>query len=335
MKKIVFVLLLCGTCCNAFAISSSQLVSCTAGTLQTACSQYQSTYCNGQAITCGTVVLDGTTYTNKCKCLSCASGTSLPSSTAPHCVCNTCTSNRTTDTSTHLVTVKYTSSSTTQCFSDITSTAPTTLASFCSRKAATYECASGYGSFTTPKSTTTCYSCDAQLISTDNGDSFSAGTYSPTNAVYISNGKYYFKSWNANSWAGPTSAPKEVSPTTLCGACASDCWYVSPILLKYGTAYYGIILNGCPLRYATTSCSATATGCANAVKSKLYASCVCNSKYYGTTADACGACPEDESGLQTSAVGAQTATQCYIPAEQSISDATGEFTYESSCYYSS
>jgi len=118
------------------------------------------------------------------------------------------------------------------------------------------------------------------------------------------------------------------------------------MLYDTGSNCYGIILNGCSAKYATTGCSATAAGgaavnlaCLNTVAKG--GGCVCNTGYYGDpstnnnpVAASCKKCPEDASGLQTSATGATAVSQCYIPTGKTISDDTGEFQYDSACYYS-
>ncbi len=323
---------------NVFAISSSGLVSCTTGTVSTACAAYATTYCGGGATTCGTVVLDGISYSNKCRCLACGgTGLTIPSSTAPHCVCSdsACTKNSRINSSTHLSTVSYSSTSTASCFSSVTATSPTTLKSFCAAKVTAYECASGYGSISKPTSSTQCYACDTAAHSTDSGATFSSGNSPCTaaNAIYTSGSKKYYKAWNANSWTGATRAPTALPSTANCGTCASDCWYVSPVTLQSGSNCYGVILYGCPLKYATTSCNGT--GCGNATKSSSTGKCVCKSGYYGTAANSCNACPVDSvTGKQTSSAGATQKSQCYVPSAQTVSDGTGTYSFVSPCYYS-
>lgn len=59
----------------------------------------------------------------------------------------------------------------------------------------------------------------------------------------------------------------------------------------------------------------------------------CESGYYGTPLNASSGCTKCPSP-GTSAQGATSITQCYIPANTSLSDTTGSYTYTSDCYYS-
>lgn len=345
MKKLFIILVLCMYADFAFGFSSTDFVACTLNSFGGECDDYAKTYCGGATAGCGSVKLNGTSYTNStskkgyCYCIACGGNTVQPSGTNAYCECNinNCTQSVSTNSSSHLQTITYGGgSSSTNCFNP-KSGGSTSEAYFCSGQGKGYKCAPGYGSWYSPTSTTKCYSCDAKGYASSYGGTISSNTgcsasNSYAGAVYAIGAKYYYKAWDARyvSSYQPTSAPSSVALSN-CGACASDCFYVSPISVKYNDTCYGVILRGCEVQYGTKSCSTSVSGCAHAVHD--VGKCVCGAGYYGTAADACNECPADPSGLQTSDKGATTATQCYIPAGASFTDNTGTYHFGEACYY--
>ncbi|MBQ8293850.1 MAG: hypothetical protein IJX89_00490 [Alphaproteobacteria bacterium] len=59
----------------------------------------------------------------------------------------------------------------------------------------------------------------------------------------------------------------------------------------------------------------------------------CRAGYYGD-GTTCTRCPSSGGVYGTSAAGSTAITSCYIPANSSMSDTTGTYTFTSNCYYS-
>ena len=314
-------------------------VSCTASTVSTACATFATQACSGGSVNCGSFTYSGTTYTNKCYCVSCGSGitTQLRSTDGKilgcGCAKSNCTSSNSTNSSTHLVTTSYSSSSSVNCLTSITASGPTTLSTYCSGLAKTYSCASGYGATATSiTSTTKCYSCTGGLFFSTLSSTATPVTFTGTNCMTSTNliGNSMFKAGNLNT-GSYTGSPVGVS-SSYCTPCTSTCYYASKNVTQDSNGNcIGIILKGCPNTYGSTACSTSGTGCTYAVKSGT--SCVCKAGYYGTAANACSSCPTHSTGKQTSATGSDAVTDCYLPSGTSTSDSTGEYDAEASCPY--
>ncbi len=316
--------------------------SCTASTVNTACKDFATRACAGGAVNCGSFTYNGTTYSNKCYCVSCGNGVTTQFKSTDGkimgCGCSKslCTASNSTNSSTHLVTTSYSSSKSLYCFRAIGDVTPTAVGSYCSSLSKSYSCASGYGALASPTSTTTCYSCTGNLY-------FGTGTPSSTPTAFSGtqcNPTTYqldtrqWKAYNANSWSGATAAPKSVA-TSYCSPCASDCWYSSGNVISYGSTCAGIILYGCPVTYGTSSCSTSASGCANATKSGV--KCVCKAGYYGSAANSCSSCPTvsdtkvSGTGV-TSSAGTTSVTGCCIASGSVYKDSVGHtYDYTGNC----
>lgn len=62
----------------------------------------------------------------------------------------------------------------------------------------------------------------------------------------------------------------------------------------------------------------------------------CDSGYYGHSSDGetgCSPCPEQDGKRGTSSPGSAAVTGCYFPANSKGTDATGDFSFVSACYY--
>lgn len=130
-------------------------------------------------------------------------------------------------------------------------------------------------------------------------------------------------SWSATNTAG---IQQKVTRTCQCGYCAAVTQY------QCASGYYGTATSasaGC------TVCPAHAT-CAGG----NYSTFKCTAGYYKHASDAtsCSTCPGLNVGgltvLGTSATGATSVTQCYIPDWEEICDDTGCFEFDEDCYYS-
>ena len=331
--------------CMAFGIYDAHAflnVSCTTSTVSTACATFATAACAGGSFACGSFTYSGTTYTNKCYCMSCGSGitTQLKSTDGKilgcGCAKSNCTPSNSTNSSTHLVTTSYSSSSSAYCLPSITSSSPTKLSAYCSGLAKTYSCASGYGAAATSiTSTTKCYSCTGGLYFSTLTPKTTPVTFAGTNCSNPSTnliGNSMFKAGNLNTGSFTGSAP--TVSTSYCTPCTSTCYYASKNVTKDSSGNcIGIILKGCPDTYGSTACSTSGTGCEHAKKSG--ASCVCEAGYYGTAANSCSECPTHSTGKQTSAAGSDAETDCYLPSGTSTSDSTGEYDAEASCPYAS
>ena len=347
MKKFIFFLGLI-LCDNAMGISSGSLVSCTVATAQTDCANYATYYCGGGSVACGTVVLGGTTYTNKCYCQSCGSGLVTGGAQAPHCICSDCTKTITTNATTNLMTISYTSKNTLYCFEKVTDSSPMSHSSICAKKTKSYACASGYGSATEEVgSDTVCWDCDGKLHSDDFGASFSTyNSYSP--CALLNNGAAllgvagakYYKAWLMEDITSTNpSAPSSKGSACGSGSCIGNtsCYYRSTVTMRptsTSTNCYGVILYGCPVEYGGASCDTSQTGCANSVHNKSTASCVCAAGYYGTAPNACSSCPTHSTGKQTSAAGSDAETDCFLPTNTTnITGDNGKYKATTACYY--
>lgn len=327
---LVFLCILLNVTSGAFGMTAP-LQDCTT---DSDCTEFAFLYCGGGAPGCSpkgstsVAMFKGVSYAGKCYCLSCNGGTShhidmFDGVTNMVCIYdnNKCKTNTTTST-THVVTHSKTSMSTVGIYKDMDAAVPTSTAkNLCESEPVTYSCASGYGYvYEAPSSasSTYCVKCDSQVVSTDSGKTWTAYTNPPQyNNLLVGT---YYKAYNANSWTGPTGTPSSVAASNCGTSCVGSCWYVSRLVLKVGSSYWGVIPHGCSVQYAPVcNCSHTTT---------TLGGCVCSPNYYGTatSSSSCTQCPKI-CGIQSSSVAGTTSESgCCVKAGDRGEDEKGVFT---------
>lgn len=350
----VFIMIMNGV---AYGFSESNLQSCTTAS---DCTSYGDQFCGMQdsttgTVQCGTALYNGTSYSKRCYCLVCGTGTTYPAAsttTNAFCIwnqqCSTVTEQ--TNTVTHVIKQKYTTQYTNWVLKDASSTIPSyTPKSLCEAKESFFECMDGYGYVTRPTSLTSayCVDCDGGYYSTDNGKTWTAHS-GPTGITDYSTNTFtggYARAWNFNTSVVPTSAPASVAASNCGTNCAGTCYYASLNYLYVSSSLrYGAIATGCPVQYGTKcSCSNTTAVIGNP------ASCKCSAGYYGSNPTSSTSCTKCASATQsyttsamttlktgTSSVGSTAATSCYIGKNTTLYDEKGVFTTPTTanCYYS-